>query len=799
MATNSGTRSVSGYGLRGASSERARKLKQRLVSSPYEIDIERARHYTRTWRRTEALSPCLRTARALEETLRNMTIRVEADEQLVGVRTAKHVGIVLPVERHGEDMLDVNPSLAGGKTAAAKSKLSEEELRELNEDIFPYWRDKTVATLKADLWKQAGFYDEESGMLLPFDLGMVLLDTQGHVIPGYKRVLQLGFRGIIDLARLELLKLDAKSEDYESRRDFLEAVQIVGKAVCDYSERYADLADEIAGNAEGRRQAELHEIAERCRRVPAEPPHTFMEALQSLWMTQVALTISYGIGDVFSVGRVDQYLYPYYRADLEAGRITREKGLESIEEYFLKLCTSILPASYNVTLGGVDRGGEDATNEISHLFLETIENVGGLNQNVSVRISPKTPKDFLLRAWRTHRHTAGVAFYNDDIVIRDLLADGYAMEDARDYSLVGCVEPTSTGNDFSYTAGNAISLVRVLDLALNAGRSFLSGDRRVGTPTPPATAFKTFEEVKSAFAEQMAFCVEQCVRAAELKDRVFAENFPSPLLSSTIEGCVESGKDITRGGARYNNGHVGTQGLATVANSLAAIQWAVFEQKMMTMEVLIGHVHNNYEGAEPLRQRLLHKAPKYGNDDSQADDLAGWIVEIFCREIRKHRCARGGVYRPLILSSGFQVFEGMLCPATPDGRRAGEPVSDGVSPAHGTERNGLTAVLRSAASAGKALVSDGTTLTLHLSPSLVKTDAELEKMAFLLETYFKLGGRQVQFTPVDADALRDAQAHPEKYSDLTVKVSGYSALFADLPTSLQNDIIDRTEFCKLDN
>jgi len=736
----------------------------------------------------------MRTARALEETLRNMTIRVEPDEQLVGVRTEKHLGVVLPVERHGEEILTTNPSLVGGKTAAAGSKLSEEELRELNEDIFPYWRDKTVARLKEDLWKQAGFYNEESGMLLTSELGMALLDTQGHVIPGYKRVLKLGFRGIIDMARRELLKLDEKGEDYRSRKDFLEAVDIVGKAVCDYSERYANLADEMAKNAEGSRQAELHEIAERCRRVPAEPPRTFMEALQSLWMTQVALTISYGIGDVFSVGRVDQYLYRYYRADLEAGRITREKALESIEEYFLKLCTSILPASYNVTVGGVDRDGEDATNDVSYLFLETIENLGGLNQNVSVRISPKTPKDFLLRAWKAHRHTAGVAFYNDDIVIRDLLADGYAIEDARDYSLVGCVEPTSTGNDFSYTAGNAISIVRVLDLTLNGGCSFLSGDRRLGAPTLPAVSFKTFEEVKNAFAEQMAFCVEQCVRAAELKDQVFAENFPSPLLSATIEGCVESGKDITRGGARYGNGHVGTQGLATVANSLAAIQWAVFEQKIMTMEELIGLLYNNYEGAEPLRQRLLHQAPKYGNDDNPADELAGWVVEVFCGEVRKHKCARGGIYRPLILSTGFQVFEGMFCPATPDGRRAGEPVSDGISPAHGTERNGLTAVLSSAASAGKALVSDGTTLTLHLSPSLVKTDAELEKMAHLLETFFKLGGRQVQFTPVDADTLRDAQAHPEKYSDLTVKVSGYSAIFADLPTSLQNDIIDRTEF-----
>jgi formate C-acetyltransferase len=239
---------------------------------------------------------------------------------------------------------------------------------------------------------------------------------------------------------------------------------------------------------------------------------------------------------------------------------------------------------------------------------------------------------------------------------------------------------------------------------------------------------------------------------------------------------------------------MGMEGLATAVNSLAAVRWAVFEKRMLTLPELLEHLNNNFEGAEPLRQELARKPPKYGNDDRTVDEIADWVVQTFCDEVRKHRCGRGGTYRPLILSSGFQVFEGLLCKATPDGRRAGEPITDGISPAHGTELNGLTAVMHSAASAAKALVSDGSTLTLNLAPGLLRDDESIDKLISMLEAYFKLGGRQIQFTPVRVETLRDAQEHPDKYPDLSVKVSGYSAIFVDLPKSLQDDIIARTEF-----
>jgi pyruvate formate-lyase/glycerol dehydratase family glycyl radical enzyme len=778
-------------------SVRAQKIKERLLANEIEIDSERAGYYTAVWKRTEDVAPCMRTALALEETLRNVTIGIEDEDQLAGIRTAKPVGIVVPVERFPEIVATPTVIVAGSVSRGESTDVSVGLPEELKNDILAYWSDKTTRKIKEDNWRQAGLYDQQRNALLPHDIGILAVDTQGHCIPGFNRVLEIGFNGIETMARQRLGALRENEEDYEHKKDFLRSVPVVCQAVRDFSERYAALAEQVATRADAERKVELLAIAERCRSVPANPPRTFMEAFQSIWMTHVALCISYGLADVFSIGRIDQYLYPFFQADLAAGRISREKAQEVVEEFHLKTATSVLPAQYTTTLGGLTSTGEDGTNELSFMFLQAVKDLGGLRNNVSVRISPKTPREFLLKAWDVHRFTAGLAFFNDEVIIRDMLADAYSLEDARDYSIVGCVEPTTTGKDFSYTAGNFLSIVRALEMALNEGRLFYNEAATVGAHTPPAGTFTSFEDLKQAYAEQVRFCVDMGRRAIELKDKAYSDFYPSPLLSSTIIGCLESGKDVTRGGAVYNNGHLETQGLATVVNSLTAIRWAVFEEGLLSMEELVQHLRTDFEGAEPLRQQLMRKAPKYGNDDPKADELAEWVVQLFSDEVRKQKCGRGGMYRPLILSTGFQVIEGFGCSAAADGRRARTTVSDGISPAHGTELNGLTAVFHSAARAGRGLVSDGTTLTITLSPGLLSSDEGLEKMASMIEAYFKMQGRHVQFTPVDANTLRDAREHPDAYPDLTVKVSGYSAVFVELPEPLQNDIIGRTEFCEV--
>jgi len=844
---------------RGVPSQRTRRMKERFLSSPFALDIERARCYTRVWKRMGGSGdkePCMRAALALQETLHKMTVHINDDEQFVGMKAAGLLAEPIGIERgsfNGAIALflgrfaDQNMALPVGGISPERSgevigSITPQMRRELKKEILPFWRGKTAHERKIRELTLEGLYRGQAligpvslmrmikglggprnairvmsknvgGDISPMswrsltmaprairlayevlpDLTYLLLDMQGHIVPGYRRVLEHGFIGIAEWAGRRLQGLEKRDGDYKRREDFLRSVQVAAKAVCDFSERYADLAGEMAAETEGERKAELLAIAERCRRVPAQSPRTFMEAMQSVWMTQAVLAVSYGLDNVFTAGRMDQYLYPYYLADIEAGRITREEAVEAVEELLIKVARNLIFGPNNITIGGLDRDGEDATNEMSYIFLEALENVRGMGDGLAVRISHAAPREFLLRACETHRITAGVAFYNDDIVIRDMVADAYDIEDARDYSIVGCVEPTSTGNDNSYTAGNGIFLVLALEMALGRGHRLMTGSRRVGARTRDPRRFRNFEDVKEAFERQVAHVVAKSVRMTEVKDKVFA-GFPTPLLSSTVEGCLESGLDLTWGGARYNNGHVNAQALATVADSLAAVRWAVFEQGIVSMRELIKALRRDFTGYEPLQQALLRKAPKFGNDDPRVDDLAEWVSEIFTREVRKHPCWRGGKYRPSMFSSGTQDLEGGLCGATPDGRLAGDVVSNGISPTNGMEMTGATAVFHSVAAAGKTFMSDGSALNMNLSPAMLQSDENVEKLASLLEAYFVLGGRHVQFNPLDAETLRDAQAHPEKYPDLTVKVTGYSARFVDLSKTLQDDIIARTEF-----
>jgi pyruvate formate-lyase/glycerol dehydratase family glycyl radical enzyme len=792
-----------------AYSERISRLREKLLSSPYEADIERARYYTRAYRRTEGEPPCMRAAKGLKETLRHMSIKIDDDELLVGAKSFKTVASPIGIERspvsrtvfigipfHGKTADDIrfidDVEAVSPEWVKALLEMPEDTLKELRDEILPYWQGKDAHSLMVARWKREGLVSDSA----PTPHVAAIGDMQGHVTVGIKKVLDMGFKGIAGQAAARLADLSENDEQYEQRKDFLESVQVAAMAVCGHAERYARLAEDMAQKADQPRKSELLEIADRCRRVPAGPPATFKDAVQAIWMTQVVAAISYGEDAIFAPGRVDQYLYPYYRRDTEAGRMRREEALEALDEYFIKVSTFTGFGPNNITIGGLGRNGEDATNEISYLMLESYNRLKGLRNGLAVRISAKSRRDFLVRACETHRNTAGIAFYNDAVAIRDLMKDGYALEDARDYGIVGCVELTSTGNNNGYTSGSIAHFVRALEMALNEGCALASKWERIGIRTPPAAAFKTFEDVKKAFADQLANSIDVMVKLTEAKDQVFAESFPTPLLSSTIEGCIESGRDITRGGARYNHATVSCQGLGTVANSLAAIRWAVFEKELVTMPELVTHLRNNFEGAEELRQQLLRKAPKYGNDDPKVDDIALWVADALDRESRKHkRVIDSGTYRALLISAfGSQIAEGRVLGATPDGRQQGQPVSNGFSPANGTELGGMTAALRSGAAASDANLSSGTAFNMTLNPMTIRTDEGAEKLASLLEGYFALGGRQVQFNPMGRETLKDAQEHPGDYPDLMVKVSGYSYRFIDLSRSLQNDIIARTEF-----
>jgi formate C-acetyltransferase len=864
--------------VHGVPSPRAIKLKERLLASPFDMDLARVRAYTKIWKEMGDEGdrmPCMRAARSLAETLRTIDILIGEDERLVATR-----GAGLRCENIGVERFNFNGSydMALSIMTARKHipRASGWAREELENDLLPFWNGRTALHIMVRRFREEGLTGKTS-LMGPVDtyrlirgiggpekilellkglpaliaaqrkaesegggtqsltdagsksetaagralaglkrlarlarLGLAFGEygvfsvpknlwlqapLQGHLVPGYPRVLELGFEGIAERARKALQELKSDDDDYSQRKEFYESVIVSAGAVCGYSQRYAELAERMAAEtSEGERKAELMEVAERCRQVPAKPPRNFMEALQSILMTNNVLIISYGVDNIFSPGRVDQYLYPYYRKDVESGRITRDQALEALEEYLIKLASHTVFGPNNITIGGLDKEGNDATNEVSYLLLQAFENIRGMGTGIAVRISHKTPREFLLRACAVNRHTAGVGFYNDDIVIRDLVEDGYSLQDARNYSVVGCVEPAGTGDSYSSTALNGFWMTGVLELALNRGRRLITGSRQIGVPTPDPREFRSFEDLKDAVEKQLSLVIERGVRMKEILDRTFADFFPNPLLSSTIEGCLESGRDATRGGARYNHGCMNAQALGTMTDSLAAIRWAVFDQKVVSMDELLKVLAANFKGYDSLRQTLLRKAPKYGNDDPRADEIAAWLSEVITHEGRKYTSWRGGRYRCSMVSSATQVLEGWFCGASPDGRLAMQAVSNSMSPSNGMEMSGMTATLKSAALAGNANYSDGTALNLRVSPLALRSEESLDKLASLIEAYFVLEGRHVQLNPVDAETLRDAQAHPEKYPELTVKVSGYSARFAELPRALQDDIISRTEF-----
>lgn len=779
-------------------SERIKELRDAYHAAKWEIDIDRMRYYTEAYKETEGKLPPMRNAKGLEKTLANMTIRIDDEELIVGAKSSKRYSAPTAIEvggargyatlalacyKSGKTVPEVMPDGFLGRSAEFlkhTSEFTDEEYRLITEEIFPYWGIK----VSDKIGEMVGLGGVFKGKVPPI--------PWHHISVGLEKPLKMGLKGIARQAADRMRELDPQEIDYEKRKDFLEAVQISCDAVVMFARRYAALAEEKAGTASPQRKKELLDIAARCRRVPGETPRTFMEALQLIYLIQMAVIVSHG-DVVICPGRVDQYLYPFYRDDIAAGRITRKDALEAIEEYQIKTAYSFNgPGVF--TIGGVDKNGEDVTNDVSHLFVEAHRNLKGLCNGIAARISAKTPREFLTKICEVNRHTAGIAIYNDEIQIRDLMqSGGYSLEDARDWCNIGCTEITGTANNNGNTAVGLFH-VPCLEMALNEGCASLSGWQQMGLKTPPASTFKTFEDVKKAFAAQVAHAIEKTVRGIDEREPKVSEIFAQPLLSATIEGCIESATDMYAGGAKYNHATIGNQGLATQADSLTAIKWAVFDKKLITMEELVKHLRNNFKGAEEVRQTLLN-APKYGNDDAYADEIALWVVQNYVNELKKHKYwLKNGTLRGLMISSATHQYEGMVVGATPDGRLAGMPVSNGMSPSNAMEKNGLTAALISGAATASVPLGDGSSFNIMFNPTLIQEDEQLDKFTSMVEAYLTIGGRQLNPNPVSKEILIDAQKHPENYPELQVKVSGYSARFIDIHKSLQDDIIRRTGF-----
>jgi pyruvate formate-lyase/glycerol dehydratase family glycyl radical enzyme len=823
--------------------ERTQTLKRKILKAPYEICLERARCYTQVYRETEGMHPSLRAARALERTLDTMTLSILPEELLIGNRSSKLVATVIPVER-GEINAILEMYMHDITHRSYKPfQISDSEKKELFEDILPYWKHRSVRYYKEQKWTKGGLMlgfssgpfaharrvrafgaSRLASIARPFMVGRKLnllksrkevalnnpnlvnnvMDVQGHLVLGINNVIEKGFRGIKENA-LEKKALNVGDSD---KTAFYDGVIMTCDAVKRFAQRFVRLASDMAEKeTDSRRKQELRAMTDNLNHVPWETPRNFYEAVQFLWFTQVIALISHGIAGIFAIGRADQYLYPYFRRDIDSKAISREFAVGLIEELLIKLSCNLLVlpsfakqtgselgADNNaVTIGGVDREGRDATNELSNIFLEAAGNIKSMTNSFAIRIHSQSSPEFLERVTKLVSRTSGPAIFNDQAIIPSQEGCGNSLEDARDYSIIGCVEPTSSGNTFGCTSGNDISLVGVLEMSLNDGRLFMMG-RRNGLKTGDAEKFRSFDDVLEAYKKQLAYIVAFIARCVNAKDEVYRDHFHNPYVSLTLDGCLDNGMDMTQGGARYNFASISARGLATTADSLLAIKKAVFEEQWVSMSDLMTALRNNFRDNEVLRQRLIHRMPKYGSDSTEADDMARWVADLFCEEVLKQESVRGGCFRPGFFSYGMHVFDGMMLGATPDGRLAGEPVSNSLSPTNGSERKGLAAVMNSNAHIPHKKISNGSSLNIRLSPSMFSTSERIEKFVAFLKSFIMNGNMHMQINVIDSDTLKDAQQRPQMYTDMVVRVSGYAAYFNDLGRPVQDDIIRRTQF-----
>ena len=626
----------------------------------------------------------------------------------------------------------------------------------------------------------------------------------GHVnLDG--KVFRSGLLGLRRDVEDSLKSIDYTFPDCYRKVQELEAMKIVIDAVIAFAERHALKALHLAGGEKDlKRREELKKIAEICRHVPAHPARNFYEALQSYWFVHLVTLLevnNWAIGP----GRFDLYMYPYYKGDVEKGFMTKEEAKELLECLWIKFNNTVAPAketrtasmsaTYNdfalLNIGGLNEDGVDAINDLSYLLLDVMKEMKLIQPNPIVLISEKTQKEFVTKVMEVVKEGFGQpAIFNADLVIQELLNKGKSLIDARLGGPNGCVTVNACGKE-DMAASGYCNWVKILEITLNNGVNPFTGDR-VGLQTGIASDFKSFDAFLEAYRKQMEYFIGIKMKGNNLIDMIYAEHMPVPFLSVLVEDCIKRGKDFHAGGARYNMSYIQGVGLGTLTDSLASIKKVVFDDKNLSLDELIEAMRKDFEGDERLRQMLLNRVPKYGNNDDYADGIMKKAVDIYYETVNDRATSRGGRYGIELLPTTVHVYFGSVCGATPDGRKAGKPLSDGISPAQGADREGPTSVAKSAAKMDQGRFC-GTLLNQKFSPQILKSSEDLDKLASLVRTYFRLNGHHIQFNVIDAATLKKAQANPEDYRNLIVRVAGYSDHFVNLSRDLQNEIISRTE------
>ncbi|MDZ7391708.1 MAG: glycyl radical protein [candidate division KSB1 bacterium] len=781
--------------------ERIAKLREQSLAAVPRISPERALLLTEFYKSEAARGVSVPVARALAFAyiLRHKTICINDGELIVGERGPAPKATPTYPEICTHSMADLEVLHTRPKIPFLVDETTRQAYQEV---IIPFWRGRSLRErLFAEMdqeWHdayQAGVFTEFMEQRAP---GHTVLDD---------KIYRLGMLDFKRFIRQQMAALDFyRDPDALAKREELRAMAIAADALIAFARRHAALARQLAAaESDPIRRKELEQIAAICTHVPAHAPRTMWEALQYYWFVHLGVITEMNTWDSFNPGRLDRHLYPFYKRDLESGLLTKEQARELLQAFWIKFNNQPAPPKVGVTamesstytdfclinLGGVDEDGADAVNELSYLLLDVIEEMRLLQPSSMVQISKKTPDQFLKRALQIVKTGFGQpSIFNTDAIVQELVRQGKSLVDARNGGASGCVEAGAFGKE-SYILTGYFNLVKVLELTLHNGRDPRTG-KVIGLRTGEAQDFAEFDQLLAAYEQQVRYFVDVKIKGNQVIERLYAQYLPAPFLSLLIDDCIRKGRDYQDGGARYNSSYIQGVGLGSIADCLAALKYHVFDHRTCDMRTMQAALTDNFAGHETLRQRLLNHTPKYGNDDDYVDDLAVRVFNIFFAAVDGRPNTKGGHYRINLLPTTVHVYFGSVVGATPDGRMAGEPLSEGISPVQGADRRGPTAVLRSA---GKIdhLRTGGTLLNQKFTPQLLADQRGIDALAALIRSYFAMDGHHVQFNVVTADTLRRAQKEPHKYRDLIVRVAGYSDYFVDLSTELQNEIIRRTE------
>jgi len=782
-------------------SERVKKLREQSLNAIETMSAERALLMTQFYKSDEAreLSAPVKRAKAFEYLLKNKKICINEGELIVGERgpAPKATPTYPEISLHSMQDLDILNS---------REKVFfrvDDEVRQIYEsEIIPFWKGKSnrdrIMSRMSPEWMNAynaGIFTEFQEQRAP-----------GHTVLGYK-MYKSGFLDLLKEIRDAVAKLDYYNDPQAvEKHEEYKAMEITCNAIMMFANRHADELEMLSLNEKGEaRKNELIKMAQVCRRVPANAPQTVHEMLQHYWFIHLGVITELNPWDSFNPGRLDQHLYPVYRKDIDSGTLNEDELWDLLGCFWVKFNNHPSPPKMGVTanesntytdfclinLGGVKADGTDAVNEMTYILLDVIREMRILQPSSMIQISNKNPDRFIHKALDIIKTGFGQpSCFNTEAIISELLRQGKGLVDARNGGASGCVETGAFGTEAYWLTGY-FNLPKILEITLNNGFDKRT-EKQIGLETGYPTDYKNFDELMSAYKRQVNYFADIKIRGNNIIERLFANWLPVPFLSLLLEDCIANGKDYNCGGARYNTSYIQGVGLGSITDILTSIRYNIYDRKKLTWKKLSEALDNDFKGFEEVQHDLIYDTPKYGNDDDYADQQAVSVFEIFYDAVNGRPNTRGGVHRINMLPTTSHVYFGSVTGATPDGRNMNLPLSEGISPFQGADHHGPTSVIKSASKIDH-LRTGGTLLNQKFSPSFFQDEDSYSNLTSLIRSYFNLDGHHIQFNVVNAETLKDAQKHPERYRDLIVRVAGYSDYFNDLGEDLQNEIIRRTE------